>query len=52
MKVWIPAVAALAAGLMITFSCKKDNGTVTANYLEGAVRFSLPPMSPPATSCR
>ena len=42
MKVWIPAVAALAAGLMITFSCKKDNGTVTANYLEGSVRFTLP----------
>ena len=42
MKVWIPAVAALAAGLFISFSCSEDDSTTTANYLDGSVRFSVP----------
>lgn len=42
MKVWIPAVAALAAALMISASCSKDSSTTTANYLDGSVRFSIP----------
>lgn len=42
MKIWIPAVAALAAGLLITFSCSKDSSTATANYLNGSVHLSVP----------
>lgn len=42
MKVWIPAVAALAAGLLIAVSCSDDDSTTTGNYLNGSVNFSVP----------
>lgn len=42
MKIRTFAVAALAAGLLITASCKKDSSTATYNYLSGSVRFSIP----------
>lgn len=42
MKIRTFAVAALAAGLLITASCKKDSSTASYNYLSGSIRFSIP----------
>ena len=42
MKIWIPAVAALAAGLLIAVSCSDDDSSTTANYLDGSLYFTLP----------
>ena len=42
MKDWILAVAALAAGLLIAASCSDDDSSITANYLDGSVYFSVP----------